>query len=51
MDMNVYNVLGVIGIMGVYVWLKYRIYKMEYNNNKNKKDIVIKRGNEWEYEE
>ena len=47
--MNVYNVLGVIGIMGIYIWLKVWIYKREYKENK--KDIVIKRGNEWDYEE
>ena len=48
MDTTIENIIGVIGIMGVYVWLKYRIYKMEYKENK---DRIIKRGNEWEYEE
>ena len=48
MEMDVYNVLRVIGIMGIYIWLKIWIYKRESKDNK---DIVIKRGKEWEYEE
>ena len=50
MDTTVENIIGVVGIMGMYVWLKYKIYKREYNSKDNnpKKDIVIKRGNEWD---
>ena len=43
MEMDVYNVLGVIGIMGIYIWLKVWIYNKEYKDNKG-----VKRGNEWD---
>ena len=48
MEMDVYNVLGVIGIMGIYIWLKVWIYKREYKENKENTNRVIKRGNEWD---
>ena len=48
MDATIENIIGVIGIMGLYIVLKIWIYKREYKENK---DRIIKRGNEWEYEE
>jgi hypothetical protein len=38
--------LGIIGLMGFYIWFKVWMYKREY---KGDRDIVIKRGSEWDY--
>ncbi len=54
---NIGEGLGIIGLMGFYIWFKVWMYKREYNNEaeyndntKDKEDIVIKRGSEWDYE-
>ena len=43
MDATIENIIGVIGIMGMYIVLKIWIYNKEYKDNKG-----IKRGNEWD---
>ena len=34
--MNGWEVLGVIGLMGMYIWLKVWLYRREYLNKENK---------------
>jgi hypothetical protein len=38
--------LGVIGLLGIYVWLKSWMYRKEYKDETH----IIKRGSEWDYE-
>jgi hypothetical protein len=49
-DIGVWDVLGLIGFMGFYITLKILVYSKEYGTQKDKRDIVIKRGSEWDYE-
>ncbi len=49
-DIGVFDVLGLIGFMGFYIWAKVWVYGKEYGSQKDKGDIVIKRGAEWDYE-
>lgn len=40
MEATIPNIIGVIGIMGIYIGLKVWVYKREYNNEyKDKKDV------------
>jgi hypothetical protein len=39
--------IGIIGLMAFYIWFKVWMYKREY---KGDRDIVIKRGAEWDFE-
>jgi hypothetical protein len=45
MDATIENIIGVLAIMGGYIWLKVWIYNKEYKENKSK---GIKRGSEWD---
>lgn len=39
MELNVLNVMGVIGFTVIYIWLKVWVYKREYDNEyKDTKD-------------
>ena len=49
-DIGVWDVLGLIGFMGFYITLKILVYSKEYGTQKDKGDIVIQRGSEWDYE-
>ena len=41
--------LGLIGMIGFYVWIKWMVYSREYKGDKdNQKDKCIKRGSEWD---
>ena len=44
MEANIQNIIGVIGITGLYIVLKVWVYSKEYDT----KDKVIKRGKEWD---
>jgi hypothetical protein len=48
-DISPFEVLGLIGFMGFYIWAKISIYSREYGTKKNKRDILFKRGAEWDY--
>lgn len=47
MEANIQNIIGVIGIMGLYIVLKVWVYSKEYDT-KEKPKGVIKRGKEWD---
>jgi len=45
-EINLFDILALIGFMGFYITLKIMVYSKEYDT----KDRVIKRGHEWDYE-
>jgi hypothetical protein len=47
-EINLFDILALIGFMGFYITLKILVYSKEYGTKENKKDIVIKRGPEWD---
>ncbi len=49
-EINLFDILALIGFMGFYITLKIMVYSKEYGTKENKRDIVIKRGHEWDYE-
>ena len=49
-EIGIGDVLALIGFMGSYITLKILVYSKEYTTKENKKDIVIRRGTEWDYE-
>ena len=49
-EINLFDILALIGFMGFYITLKIMVYSKEYETKENKRDIVIKRGSEWDYE-
>jgi hypothetical protein len=48
-EINLFDILALIGFMGFYITLKIMVYSKEYGTKENKKDIVIRRGTEWDY--
>ena len=46
-EIGIGDVLALIGFMGFYITLKILVYSKEFPKE-NKKDIVIKRGPEWD---
>jgi hypothetical protein len=48
-EIGILDVLALIGFMGFYITLKIMVYSKEYGTKENKKDIVIRRGTEWDY--
>jgi hypothetical protein len=48
-EIGVFDVLALIGFMGFYITLKILVYSKEYDT-KDKKDTLIRRGPEWDYE-
>ncbi len=48
-DITPFDIIGLIGFMGFYIWAKISIYSREYGSKEKKKDIVIRRGTEWDY--
>ena len=49
-EINLFDILALIGFMGFYITLKIMVYSKEYDTKENKKDILIRRGTEWDYE-
>ncbi len=49
-EINLFDILALIGFIGFYITLKIMVYSKEYTTKENKKDIVIRRGTEWDYE-
>ena len=49
-EINLFDILALIGFMGFYITLKILVYSKEYDTKENKKDILIRRGTEWDYE-
>ncbi len=49
-EIGITDILALIGFMGFYITLKILVYSKEYTTKENKKDIVIRRGSEWDYE-
>jgi len=49
-EIGIGDVLALIGFIGFYITLKIMVYSKEYTTKENKKDIVIRRGTEWDYE-
>ena len=45
-EINLFDILALIGFMGFYITLKIMVYSKEYET----KDRVIKRGHEWDYD-
>ena len=39
MEYTIENIIGVMGLMGLYIGLKWWMYKREWNENKDTKDI------------
>jgi hypothetical protein len=48
-DISPFEVLGLIGFMGFYIVAKIWVYSKEYGTKKDKRDRVIRRGAEWDY--
>ncbi len=48
-EIGVFDVLALIGFMGFYITLKILVYSKEYDT-KDKRDTLIRRGPEWDYE-
>ncbi len=48
-DIGLFEVLLLLGIMRFYIWAKISIYSREYGTKKNKRDVLIRRGAEWDY--
>ena len=49
-EIGIGDVLALIGFIGFYITLKIMVYSKEYGTKENKKDILIRRGTEWDYE-
>lgn len=49
-EINLFDILALIGFMGFYITLKIMVYSKEYDTKENKRDILIRRGTEWDYE-
>jgi len=49
-EIGIFDILALIGFMGFYIMAKIWVYSKEYGSQKDKRDIVIKRGSEWDYE-
>jgi hypothetical protein len=49
-EIGIGDVLALIGFMGFYITLKIMVYSKEYDTKENKRDILIRRGTEWDYE-
>jgi hypothetical protein len=49
-EIGIFDVLALIGFMGFYITLKIMVYSKEYDTKENKRDILIRRGTEWDYE-
>jgi hypothetical protein len=49
-EINLFDILALIGFMGFYITLKIMVYSKEYGTKENKRDILIRRGTEWDYE-
>jgi len=49
-EINLFDILALIGFMGFYITLKIMLYSKEYDTKENKRDILIRRGTEWDYE-
>ncbi len=49
-EINLFDILALIGFMGFYITLKILVYSKEYGTKENKRDILIRRGTEWDYE-
>jgi len=47
-EIGIGDVLALIGFIGFYIVAKVLVYSKEYGTKENKKDIVIKRGPEWD---
>jgi hypothetical protein len=48
-DITPFDIIGLIGFIGFYIVVKVLVYSKEYDTKENKKDIVIRRGTEWDY--
>ena len=48
-DISPFEVLGLIGFMGFYIVAKICVYSKEYGTKENKRDVLIRRGAEWDY--
>ena len=49
-EIGIGDVLALIGFIGFYITLKIMVYSKEYGTKENKRDILIRRGTEWDYE-
>ena len=49
-EIGIGDVLALIGFIGFYITLKIMVYSKEYDTKENKRDILIRRGTEWDYE-
>ena len=49
-EIGIFDVLALIGFIGFYITLKIMVYSKEYGTKENKRDILIRRGTEWDYE-
>ncbi len=49
-EIGVFDVLALIGFMGFYITLKILVYSKEYDTKEDKRDTLIRRGPEWDYE-
>jgi hypothetical protein len=49
-EIGIGDVLALIGFIGFYITLKILVYSKEYDTKENKRDILIRRGTEWDYE-
>jgi hypothetical protein len=48
-DITPFDIIGLIGFMGFYILAKIWIYSREYRTPKDKRDILFKRGAQWDY--
>lgn len=48
-EITPFDIIGLIGFIGFYIVVKVWVYSKEYDTKENKKDIVIRRGTEWDY--
>ncbi len=48
-DISPFEVLGLIGFMGFYIVAKISIYSKEYGTKEKERDVLIRRGAEWDY--
>jgi hypothetical protein len=49
-EIGIGDVLALIGFIGFYIVAKVWVYSKEYGTKENKRDILIRRGTEWDYE-
>jgi hypothetical protein len=48
-EITPFDIIGLMGFIGFYIVVKVWVYSKEYDTKENKKDIVIRRGTEWDY--